>query len=403
MNARRRYAAIIRTPHVARLMGTALLARAPLGIDGLAIVLFVRGEYGSYATAGLVAAMFAIGAALVAPIMGRLVDRLGARRILVPLAIVHACALGAVVAFGTHGASVVVLCAAGLIAGCAIPPVGSVLRALWPELLAGHREELLTAAYALDAVLLEIAFIVGPIFVAVVASLASPQLALVASVVFVTAGTLLFTATPMARAFSPADDHAHDTGGRLGALRSPGVRTLVLSTVPIGFCLGAAEVSFPAFGEYVGSRALAGPLLALWSLGSAIGGLIYGAYGHRIPISSAYLRTAALLPLVTLPLALPSTFVAMVPLAILAGLAVAPLLSAGNQLIGDVAPRGAVTEAFTWPLTALVAGVAGGNAVAGAIVQSHDWRVAFVAAAGVGALGVVVATLRRSTLRPVPA
>ena len=401
MNARRRYAAILRTPHVARLMGTALLARAPLGIDGLALVLFVRGEYGSYATAGLVAAMFAIGAALVAPLMGRLVDRLGARRILVPLAIAHACSLGAVVAFGTQGASVAVLCAAALIAGCAIPPVGSVLRALWPALL-DDRDELLTAAYALDAVLLEIAFIVGPIFVAGVAALASPQLALVASVIFVTAGTLLFTATPMARAFSPAEDHAHDTGGRLGALRSPGVRTLVMSTIPIGFCIGAAEVSFPAFGEYVGSRALAGPLLALWSLGSALGGLIYGANWHRIPISSAYLRTAALLPIVTLPLALPSTFAAMVPLAVLAGLAIAPLLSAGNQLIGDVAPRGAVTEAFTWPLTALVAGVAGGNAVAGAIVQSHDWRVAFVAAAVVGALGVVVATLRRSTLRPVP-
>ncbi len=241
------------------------------------------------------------------------------------------------------------------------------LRALWPALL-GERDELLTAAYALDSVLLEIAFVVGPIFVAGVAAVASPQLALVASVVFVTAGTLLFTATPMARAFAPAEDHAHDTGGRLGALRSPGVRTLVMSTVPIGFCIGAAEVSFPAFGEYVGSRALAGPLLALWSLGSAIGGLIYGAYGHRIPISSAYLRTAALLPIVTLPLALPSTFAGMVPLAMLAGLAIAPLLSAGNQLIGEVAPRGAVTEAFTWPLTALVAGVAGGNAVAGAIV-----------------------------------
>lgn len=398
MTARLRYAAVLKTPHVARLLGAALVSRAPIGIDGLAIVLFVRETSGSYATAGAVAAGFAVGAALSGPLMGRLVDHLGARRVLVPLALAHAVALGGIVALGTADAPIALLLAAAIAAGAAIPPVGSVLRALWPTLLR-DQDELIPAAYALDSVLVEVAFVVGPLLVAVAASVASPQLALGAAGACVIAGTLAFTATTAVRGFSPAGDHAHDTGGRLGALRSPGVRTLVLSTVPIGFCLGAAEVSFPAFGEFLGDPALAGPLIAIWSAGSAVGGLVYGAHAHRVPVASAYLGTAALLPLVSLPLALPSSFAAMVPLALLAGLAVAPLISAGNQLIGDVAPKGALTEAYTWPITSLVAGVAAGNAVAGALVQSVDWRAAFVAAALVGALGVTVAALRRGTLR----
>ena len=41
-------------------------------------------------------------------------------------------------------------------------------------------------------------------------------------------------------------------------------------------------------------------------------------------------------------------------LVILTGLPIAPLIASRNQLVERVAPRGTATEAFTWPLTALV-------------------------------------------------
>ena len=122
------------------------------------------------------------------------------------------------------------------------------------------------------------------------------------------------------RAYDPGGEHAHDTGGRLGALRSPGVRTLVATTLPIGFCVGAAEVAFPAFGESLGSPALAGPLIAIWSLGSAVRRpLLRRPRRTASTLTTAYLRTLAIVPLVTLPLALPSSFAVMAPLALLVG------------------------------------------------------------------------------------
>jgi MFS family permease len=174
--------------------------------------------------------------------------------------------------------------------------------------------------------------------------------------------------------------------------------------IPVGFCIGAAEVAFPAFGEAVsGDRALSGPLIALWSLGSLLAGLAYGAYGHRVSPATAYERGMLVLPLVTLPLALPGSFAAMVPLTLLAGVAIAPLLTAANQVISDVAPRGALIEAYTWPITALVVGVTSGNAASGAVIEALDWRAAFVVAGVFGAAGLLVVAARRATLHPAAA
>jgi predicted MFS family arabinose efflux permease len=217
----------------------------------------------------------------------------------------------------------------------------------------------------------------------------------------VLAGTLYFVTRPPVRRLQPDAGAERDLAG---ALRSAGLRTLVLATLPIGFCLGSIEVTLPAFADSLGHRELAGLLLATWSLGSAAGGLVYGAHRHDGSAMTDYLRLAALLPFAYVPLSLaPESFPAMLLLVVPAGAAIAPLLAATNQLVGDVAPEGARTEAYTWPTTALVAGVAAGNATAGAIVEAADWRAAIVVAIAVGVLGGAIAFTRRATLAPFPA
>ena len=148
----------------------------------------------------------------------------------------------------------------------------------------------------------------------------------------------------------------------LGALRSPGIRTLVLVTVPMGFCFGAMEVTLPAFGEDHGAASSAGVLRrrrGRWAAPRAASGTAPGTW--TAAGAQRYARLAALLPIGYLPLALAPSVLVMAPLALLAGLCIAPTLTAGNQIAGDVAPPGAETEAYTWPITALVVGLAIGN------------------------------------------
>ena len=92
-----RFARVLRAPDVLRLLAAATLARMPIGIDSLAIVLLVRSETGSFARAGVVTAAFGLGIGVTSPVQGRLIDRYGHARVLLPLAGAHVAWLGALV------------------------------------------------------------------------------------------------------------------------------------------------------------------------------------------------------------------------------------------------------------------------------------------------------------------
>jgi MFS family permease len=388
----KRYAALLRVPHVGALMAATLLSRFPIGINALAIVLFLRNETGSFAVAGAVAGAIAGGSALGAPVAGRLVDRLGAK-ILLPVAIVHAAFLGLLVAGGKAGIHPAALVAVGLVAGASLPPTSSVQRLLWPSLLREH-PELQQAAYALDSVSIELLFVAGPLLTGVITALAAPEWALAVAAVAAVAGTAGFVAQPPVRRVRGS---ASSGGPLSGALRSPGVLTLVLVSIPAGVGLGICEVAVPAFSDAHGAAERAGLLLAVWSAGSAVGGIVYGAM-RRPPLQRVHIAVTVLLPISLLPLAFAPSMAAMALLVIPAGLFIAPLLATRNELIGWVAPPDARTEAYTWPQTAFVGGIAIGAALAGALVEASGSTLAFGVASAIAALGAVVAVVRRRTV-----
>lgn len=399
MSGRDRYSAILRTPHVTPLLVASMLARLPFGMFALALVLYMAEERGSYAVAGLVDGAFGIGAALSLPLQSRAMDRLGHRRVLLPLALIDAAATAALIALTESGAPTAALVGCAVIGGVSIPNIGSALRALWPDLLR-RREELLGAAFALDSVAIELLFTIGPLIAATIVALVSPVAALALSAACTVTGAALFVFQRPSREWRP-DADAGSRGG-LGALRSRGVRTLMLAGAPIGFCFGAVEISLPAFAEQFGAREWAGVLLSVWALASAIGGLTYGARSFRLPLDRIYLRLAALLPLGFLPALAAPSIAAMALLILPAGLLIAPLGAAGNQLVGQVAPRGAITEAYAWPVTAMIAGFAVGTSVGGALVEAVDWHACFLAASAAGALGALIAYGGRRALAARP-
>jgi predicted MFS family arabinose efflux permease len=389
------YARILRTPGVAVIVLATLIGRMPIGISGLAILLFVRDVTGSFASAGLCTGALALGSAAGAPLQGRLVDRRGLA-MLVPLAALHGAGLLGVWAAGELGSGVGVLALASLVAGAATPPVSSVLRSRWPFLLT-DQPSLIPGAFALDSVMIELIFVTGPLLTTAVVATVGPQYALIVSAVCAVSGTLLLLAGLRGR---PGPERA-PAGARalgLGALAAPGLRTLVLASLPVGFTLGTIEVVLPAFSAEAGSKELAGVLLAVWSGASGAAGLVWGARGSSRSLLDAHLRFAWLLPVALAPLVLASSPATMALLAILAGLPIAPLIASRNQLVDRVALPGTATEAFTWPLTALVAGVALGAATAGVVIEASSWSGGVLVAIGVGAVGAAIVVARRATL-----
>jgi MFS family permease len=388
---------ILRTPRVALLISATLMGRLPFAINALAVLLFVRDVSGSFAGAGVVSGALALGSAVGAPLQGRLVDRRG-EGMLMTLACVHAASLLAIWSLGEAGASVAVLAALALLAGVAFPPTGSVLRSRWPQLV-GDRPDLIRSAYAFDSVMIETAFVAGPLVTALGVALLAPEAMLGLSAGLMLAGTALFVAALPATDAPPQDSRGR---GLWGALSSPGIRTVALASFPVGFCFGTIEVGLPAFSHEYGSDELAGVLLAIWSAGSLVGGFLYGARPPRAPLLDVHTRLALLLPLACLPLVASGSPISMAVLVALAGAPVAPLIASRNELVSAIAPRGAQTEAFTWPLTALVAGLSVGVATAGLLVDASGWETAMLVGAVTAGLGALLVVSRRETLVVAP-
>ena len=200
-----RYRALFDVPHVRRLVLSGLLARLPLGMIGLALLLLVRENGGSYAAAGLVSGCYFIATAIGAPIAGRLVDTRGQARILLRRAVIFPALLGRACACSRLlDAPLALIGASAAAAGALMPPVGSSLRALWPRMFSDG--ELRAAAYALEASLQEITFIAGPLLVALLTAAASPVLALGVAAAAGGIGTALIALAEPVRAWRPEEE-----------------------------------------------------------------------------------------------------------------------------------------------------------------------------------------------------
>jgi MFS family permease len=383
-----RYRALFAVPYVRRLVLSGLFARLPVGMVPLALLLLVRESGGSYAAAGAVSGSYFIAAAVGAPIAGRLVDRRGQTRVLLPRAFLFATFLLVVCTLALLDAPLPLVAVSAAASGGLLPPVGASMRALWPRLFTGS--EMRAAAYALEASLQEIFFVVGPLLTALLAAAASPLAALALAALSGGLGTIVLALTQPVRAWLPEEER-HATSW-LGALESAGVRTIIFLAVCLGLGFGATEVGMPAFAEGHGGAELGSIPIALFAAGSLVGGLVAGARvtgSHRrlLRVSSSLL--VAGLALLLVAWSLPSLAV----LAFAAGLPIAPAVTASYALIDAVARRGTAAEAFAWISTAVSAGVAAGTAAGGVLVDALGVRASFGFGCACVLAGAVVVAL----------
>jgi MFS family permease len=390
------YLQVLRCPHALPMVLSAFIGRLPLSMVGLGCVLLVASETGSYGYGGAVAAVGAVTTALAGPVIGRLADTHGQRRVLLSVLVVFvASGVGFLMAVKEDWPKIAVFFFAG-VAGACIPPVSSMIRVRWTHLLLGsHR---LPTALAMESVVDEFVFIVGPVLVTFLSTTGHATSGVVTAFSLAVVGSLLFAA--QRRTEPPPMGHESTKGP--SAMRTPGLRVLFVVGAAVGAVLGTLEVALVAFADEVGHKGLSGVLIAGLAVGSMASGIGWGTVHWRLPLRHRLVAVLALLTVLTLPLLLIGDVWVMAPFVVLAGIAVSPSLISSFTLAELLVPRAAVTEAFTWIGTALGLGVAVGAGLSGKLVDVFGANSAFsVATAAAGIAAVTVGTFR-STLR-VPA
>jgi len=373
------YSSLLKTPGVARIIAAQLTARFPFGMLSLAFLLHIERIHHSYGAAGLVLGAMSIGQAIAGPMTSRLMGVLGMRTVLwTTLALCSA----AVAAIGVFVMPIPLTMAVAFFAGLSMPPIQPAVRTIYPKMVNSRQ---LTPLFSLDASAQEIIWIAGPVAITFVSTQIGTVEGVLMSVAIMLLGGAWFISSPeVGRVRIPRSKR------RFGVVlaRPPVLLATVVGFLLIGSCAAVEAGVVANFGE---GSPFAGIVLAIWSLGSLVGGL---AFGH-IPIGPWATARRMLIVFVGVVI---STFMlwswwGLSLSLIIAGLGIAPALAVLFAIVSASVKFSDTAEAYGWVGTGQLIGAALGSALAGFLIDAHGPVGAFWVAGAFALVGFLVPAL----------
>jgi MFS family permease len=368
----------LKTPGVARIIAAQLTARLPNGMLSLAYLLHVQYVHHSYGAAGLVLAATSIGQAIAGPLTSRWMGRWGMRPVLILTTAVSAATVFAIALIYMPIYAYMIV---GFFGGLSTPPVQSAVRTIYPKMVVSTQ---LTRLFALDASAQEIIWIAGPVVITFIAIQVSTVLGVLIPGVLMVGGGLWFILSPeVGRVRIPRSRRS------LGVVltKRPVLLALIVGTLLIGAC-SATEASVVSVFGHGGPQA--GIVLAIWSVGSLVGGL---ALGH-LPIGPWALARRMLLVAVGMAISIFAigNFWGLSATLLIAGIGIAPALGVMSAIVASSVHFSDTAEAYGWVGTGQLIGAAAGSAVAGFFIDGSGALGGFIIASVLAVLGVLSAT-----------
>jgi MFS family permease len=345
----------------------------------LAFLLHIERVHHSYGAAGLVLGAMSIGQAIAGPMTSRLMGVLGMRKVLwTTLAL---CSV-AVAAIGVLVMPIPVTMAVAFFAGLSMPPIQPAVRTIYPKMVNSRQ---LTPLFSLDASAQEIIWIAGPVAITFVSTQIGTVEGILMSVAIMLLGGFWFIASPeVGRVRIPRSKR------RFGVVlaRPPVLLATVVGFLLIGSCAAIEAGVVANFGE---GSPFAGIVLAIWSLGSLIGGL---AFGH-VPIGPWATARRMLIVFVGVAIStfMLSTWWGLSLTLIIAGLGIAPALAVLFAIVSASVKFSDTAEAYGWVGTGQLIGAALGSALAGFLIDGSGAIGAFYVAGVFALVGFIVPAL----------
>ena len=401
------YRTILIHPGARSFTSAGLIARFPMSMVGISTILAVEELYGSYTAAGLVSAANFVAMAIGAPILARCVDRYGQSRVMLPAVLVSSLSLVGLVLAAAMRTHLGVLAALSALAGGLAGSMGSLVRARWTAMLT--RPEEVHAAFSLEAALDEVAFILGPVLATALCttSLLPVTSGWVCCVVMQLFGGLWFlsqratepTPHPTRRRTAEATEHSDQAAEHPAVMRYGAMVSIAVVFLILGALFGANDVAAVAFATEAGHKSASGLILAVWGVGSFVAALLYGSRTWGWPLWKQLMAGLVGLAVGASTFGFAPSLVVLSVLALLTGLAIAPTLTSGNNIVQVTVAPSQLTEGLAWVSTALNIGVSIGSLLAGQATDAGGSRAGYLAVAAFAWGAVVVGVLGLSALR----
>ncbi|HEX2705188.1 MAG TPA: MFS transporter [Candidatus Lustribacter sp.] len=386
------YRPLFRVPGVLPFMAGGALARVGGAMFGVSVIVMISSRRGSYSLAGAVSAVAIAVLAVAGPVIGRLVDKHGQRRVVVPFVIVSSACGYATVALSFAGAPAWTLFASyGLSA--LLPEMGPLSRARWAHIYRDDRDTLHTAM-SFEQVFDEASFVLGPVLAVILSTLWFPEAGVLVAEIAYTLGMLLFVS---ARATEPPVVPHHQRPGGLAASR-PGMLVVATILVMTGVILGANEVVAVAVAEKGGDKGFSSVILGLFAAGSTLAGLLYGARRFRSLTSRRMLYAALGMFVLEAPALLVHDLRGIALVMLVAGSATAPMLITSLTLSQLLVPAALITEGMAVALTGILIGISIGAAVSGVAIERLGAHDAYAVPVTAGLLAAALAALSHRRL-----
>jgi MFS family permease len=368
------YARLWADRSVRTLFIAAFFARIPAMAAPLVFTLYVVDDLGgTYTQAGVVAAATTVGAAIGSPWRGRLIDRLGMRRAILPSII----AVGVLYPIATLS-TYVWLIPISLLMGLFLIPIFSIVRLSLSVMV---EESQRRTAFSADSVIAEASFIIGPAAGVLLVTQASAGAALYAiGGCEVVAGLIFLRLNPPTRSSTkhdaPESEPTAQSAPAPDALSTPAPADKApIMSVPVVFLflisggtmatLIGTDLGIVAELRELDKVGAIGFTYGLWGLSSLLGGLIYGSLDRSI--RPTYLLLA--LGLTTIPVGLGSEVWSLSLWVIPTGFLCAPTMTAAAEWIAKLVPEARRGEAMGWQGTAFTVGGAASSPVIGAAID----------------------------------
>ena len=383
------YAALLRLDHARRMTVSGFFARLPISMNALAILLLVRHTSGDYTGAGIASGVYILASALSAPYKGRVIDRVGVVRGVLPFAIGHAACLLGVALIAGLGAPLAAIVVSTAATGATLPTLMPVARAVWAQMIEPSGIPL-QSAYALEGTIQEGIFVAGPLAVGAAYAI-WPGAGLVLAASMTLLGSAVYCRTPPVRGW-----RTRSIRGAGHALRAPGLGGLLALSFLTTSSYGILEVLLPAIGREEGLGRLVGLLLAMVAAGSATGSLLVGLIQAPYAPARALAVTVPLLAVATLPLAWASGTALLMVASFVSGLPLGGFFIFVFMACGDIAVDGTEIESQTWLTTAVAGGIAVGTTIGGLLADHATQRDAVLVCAVLACAAALVTIAWRS-------